>query len=1295
MNRTTVSACANFSAVLNFPAARPRTLAQPVALALLLAAGLSGVTHGQVIGFWQFNEKSPGNTSDTTAGAILDASGNANHGTTALPLSYTAGNAAYGTGAALAFTLSPDNVVVPDPSGVFNFSPGQSITLEALVRTYNIGQDSIGAIMNKQVASPGEWWWRINANGRQQFWIDDGSGSGTRNVSGNKALNDGQWHHVAAVYDATAQQVRVYVDYVLDGSANAIYGTAGTIGNSSNLWIGAYQAGNRQFDGDMDFARISLGALAPSGFVQPATYLANFSPTNDASFHSPATIASFAVKSPTVGVAPAGIVVTMNGSNVTSQLGLTGNNNDRTVTLPALAANTFYRVNITVTDLGGFQFTQAWVFNTFANSLFFIEGEDYNFDGGQFLDNPQLSSVPGPDNYLDRLSTEGIDVHQTNTPALAQYRIGDIVGTAVSLDELRADYVAAKIADPGVADYMARDHANTEWLNYTRTFPSGTYRVFARLAKAGTVPVVLQLDEVTSGSTTASQTLAPLGSFRRAPTGSDADYEFVPLTDAVGKEVGVPLSGVKTLRLTMVSGTAGVNLNYFVFVPISGTQAPFLAAVSPAAGAGNEVFNATLAAMIRDADTTVNTGTIQLRLDGATVAPSVTPTGIGANVSYTPSVMSTGLHTATLIFTDSAAASITNQWQFYVANKAVRGYWKFDELAVGNFASTNTGAILDASGNTRHGTVNVGTMPYVSGSFNYGNSRALRFTSGPDRVVVPDPAGNFNFTNSFTIESLVRSTNTATVTGAILAKNGLGDGEGELWWRFPGLTGGKQRVGMNNQLLLGGAATLNDGVWHHLAIVYDQPANQVRLYADYALDASASFTPDRPIGRPADLHIGSFIGGGSDFEGEIDFIRVSDGALSTNQFVQRVVALQPIVKTQTPANAAMNVSPYVTVSVDFQNRDTAAVLSSLRLLVDSIDVTAASSKTGSATNAKISYVPITPLANGAHTATALFDDTAVPANSWTNTWTFTNLATLPVLAFYQFNEKPAGNTADTTTDALLDFSGLAHHATMIVTNAPPLPLDYVTGSPDHGATPALAFATNKSVRLVIPDPANVFSFWPTQGITLETVMRTVNIGQAGQGIFLSKQIASPGEWYWRLQNTRQQRFAVNDGTGLRTVTGTKLLNDGQWHHLAAVYDPVAKQIRVYVDYVLDGAPVATTFTTLIGNTTDLWIGQQQSGTSKLDGDIDMIRVTSAALDPSWFIPLGGVPSPVRLVNVNRSGANISFSFATEAGRSYIVQSAAAIGGAWGLVETIPGDGTIKTVSYTISPGGELFRVKTQ
>ncbi len=1273
---------------------KPKTNWTRIILSVVAALAGAGALDAQVIGYWRFDEKAPGNTADTTPGAILDSSGNAYHGSADTGMVYVAASPAHGGTSGLTFSSgNADKIVVPDPWGVYNFTPAQSVTLEAVVRTVTIGQNSVGAIMAKQVASPGEWWWRINATGKQQFWVNDGEG-GSKNASGAKVLNDGQWHHLAAVFDGAAQEVRVYADYVLDGTGAAVYTTSGTIGNTNNLWIGAFQAGARQFDGEMDFVRMSMGAIEPSQFVLPFTYLADFMPANNASFVPAGATASFAVQSPVIGVASSNIVVAVNGADVSSQLVMAGDNYDRTVTLPSLEPGLLYRVSLAITDLAHNTIRQEWTFNTIGADSLFIEGEDYNFDGGQFIDDPQLSSVPAADNYLDRLGVEGIDYHQTNIPpALAQYRIYDVAGTAVSQDILRQAYLDAQALDPGVADYVLRENANSEWLNYTRAFPSDTYRVYARLAKPGTVPVVIQVDEVTGGSTGIAQTLAPIGTLRRAPTGGDSLYEFVPLTDALGNEVGVRLSGVKTLRLTFVSGGANVNLNYFVCAPIASVQAPFLASVSPAAGAGNEASNATIQATIRNADTTVDTGQIRLELDGNPVSPSIAATSIGADIAYTPSAMATGLHTAALIFTDSASVRITNSWQFYVANRAVRGHWRFDEKAAGGWTSTNAGAILDSSGNARHGAVSGAALEYITGSFHYGNTTALRFTSGDDRVVVPDPSGNFNFTGSFTFEALVRTTSSATAA-AILAKNGTGDGEGEFWWRAPGTAGGVQRAGMNG-FFLTGTIPLNDGAWHHVAMVYDQAAAQIRLYADYLPDAVLDgVVTDRIIGRAADLQIGGFIGTAtSEFEGDIDFIRMSDGALDPPQFVQTAIALEPIVKVLRPADGAKNVSPTAAIEVELQNRDTSVALNTLRLFVDGADVTAASTREAAEKGARIRYVPTAPLADGLRTATAVFDDTASPANSWTNSWGFRVVSSIPVAGFYPFNEKASG-IADGALGAILDASGFGRHGTASSVSGIP----YVPGSPNHGNTYALGFTVLNTNHVAVPDPDGVFNWNPSQSVTLEAVVRTANIGLASVGSILAKQWVSHSEWWWRINATGFQQFNVTDGSGGKSVTGAKALNDGEWHHLAVIYDGEAKQLRAYVDYVQDGMTVATTYTSttsMIGNTNDLFIGQFQNGGRIFEGDIDMVRFTAAALDPSWFIPIGGVAPSVRLTSAAREGSSIVFGFETEAGRSYVVESALAVDAAWSDAETIPGDGAAKTVSYPIAGDRRFFRVRIQ
>jgi hypothetical protein len=142
-----------------------------------------------------------------------------------------------------------------------------------------------------------------------------------------------------------------------------------------------------------------------------------------------------------------------------------------------------------------------------------------------------------------------------------------------------------------------------------------------------------------------------------------------------------------------------------------------VAALSPAAGAGNEPASPPILISIRNAVTQVNPSQLELKLDGAAVTAVVTPTAAGVDLSYQPSVLSTGWHTLTLVFQDSAANTVSNQWQFLVANQAVRGYWKFDEQPAGSVASTNAGAMLDASGNTRHGTATSGSMNYVDRQF--------------------------------------------------------------------------------------------------------------------------------------------------------------------------------------------------------------------------------------------------------------------------------------------------------------------------------------------------------------------------------------------------------------------------------------------------------------------------------------------------------------------------------------------------------------------------------------------------
>jgi hypothetical protein len=250
-----------------------RNLMQLLTVAFMMFAALvRAQTTPSVLAFWQFNEQASGGVSSTNIGAILDSSGNGFNGTTTIPINYVAGSPAYGSTPALNFVMGNLNFVdVPDPTGAFVFAISQSFTLEAVVQTTDSGENGVGCIVGKVPASGSvsQWWWRINA-GKSELAVRN-SASQQIVFDSTVSVADGHWHHLAAVYDASAQLLRLYVDYVLNTNKAAVFSSGGTIGiQSQDVAIGAFPADNdRYFDGKIDFVRISSAALAPSQFIQP------------------------------------------------------------------------------------------------------------------------------------------------------------------------------------------------------------------------------------------------------------------------------------------------------------------------------------------------------------------------------------------------------------------------------------------------------------------------------------------------------------------------------------------------------------------------------------------------------------------------------------------------------------------------------------------------------------------------------------------------------------------------------------------------------------------------------------------------------------------------------------------------------------------------------------------------------------------------------------------------------------------------------------------------------------------
>ena len=150
---------------------------------------------------------------------------------------------------------------------------------------------------------------------------------------------------------------------------------------------------------------------------------------------------------------------------------------------------------------------------------------------------------------------------------------------------------------------------------------------------------------------------------------------------------------------------------------------------------------------------------------------------------------------------------------------------------------------------------------------------------------------------SWTVEAVINFQST-TGTEAILANNGGGS---EWWWRANG--------GNTLQCLFADADTTTGGIahtvpggfdsgWHHVALVFDRGAEEVRTYYDYALIGTTPFVNADygAIGSPTrDLEIGQFDGSSSrDFDGFLDHLRISDEVLAPGSFIGGATTLPEI-----------------------------------------------------------------------------------------------------------------------------------------------------------------------------------------------------------------------------------------------------------------------------------------------------------------------------------------------------------------------------------------------------------------
>ena len=304
-----------------------------------------------------------------------------------------------------------------------------------------------------------------------------------------------------------------------------------------------------------------LSNLHPNG-AQP------FQPSNSLSFTVTTAGATFPAN---------GIKVILDGNDISSALGITSSGSATNVVYPTLQPNAMHTAIITVTNSLGHGVAVTNQFDTFNETNYMFEAEDFDFDGGQFV------SPYSPDVYAPLVSVTDIDFQHTyvaNEPTDGseyQYRQNGIpqqlLGALGALNDYQRQIIVTNFAQ----DFYLYWFGGGDWANYTRVYPTGSFYIYARSAGAGTNS--MYLDQVVSGTGTTNQVTKRFGQFGAV---NNATVGWVPLTDdGLVAPVAVNVGGTNTLRISTTTGNCFPN--FFMLVQASGIS------LSAARAGGNVV----------------------------------------------------------------------------------------------------------------------------------------------------------------------------------------------------------------------------------------------------------------------------------------------------------------------------------------------------------------------------------------------------------------------------------------------------------------------------------------------------------------------------------------------------------------------------------------------------------------------------------------------------------------------------------------------------------------------------------
>lgn len=233
-----------------------------------------------------------------------------------------------------------------------------------------------------------------------------------------------------------------------------------------------------------------------------------------------------------------------------------------------------------------------------------------------------------------------------------------------------------------------------------------------------------------------------------------------------------------------------------------------------------------------------------------------------------------------------------------------------------------------------------------------------------------------------------------------------------------------------------------------------------------------------------------------------------------------------------------------------------------------------------------------------------------------------------------------------------------------------------SGEPQYGHVLRETMGYNQITYLQIPPVASGILKVAFDARASDSSARTLDLGInatiiSRQGTFLG----------W---GTVSGQLAYGSGSTWVGLIGV----DNAWHHYELLNYLSGANANTF-DLWMDGTLVASNlpFKTTLDSQSPIGYLRLGATGSLGSADVDNLQLSAG--------PLAVPVNAVTLTSVSISGSSFAFSFQSQAGITHTVERSLTAEGGWGDWYTIPGDGTIKTVTDTNTLGVQFYRVRSQ